>query len=215
MTPTARSEAGGREDRVAGIRMIERLCVYCGSSVGADPVHAEVARALGGALASAGITLVYGGGRAGLMGLVADAALAGGGRVVGIIPDRLRAAELAHPGLSELVVTASLHERKSEMERRSDAFAALPGGIGTLDETIEMLSWRRLGLHDKPIFLVDTGGYWRKLRDLIDHVVAEGFAAPSLASLLRVVPSVADLLAALHASAPGAAPPQAIPGNGG
>jgi uncharacterized protein (TIGR00730 family) len=142
---------------------IRRLCVYCGSSPGVDPRYREAARALGGGLAARGIELVYGGGRNGLMGLVADAVLAGGGKVTGVIPLHLQNRELAHVGLSELLVVDSMHERKRVMAERADAFAVLPGGIGTLDETVEILSWRQLGLHDKPIYVVDIAGYWSPL----------------------------------------------------
>ncbi len=173
------------------------LCVYCGSSGAVAAAYREAASDLGARLAAAGIELIFGGGRVGLMGLLADAALAGGGRVTGIIPARLRDAELAHRGVSELVVVAGMHERKRQMAERADAFAVLPGGIGTLDEMFEMLSWRQLGLHDKPIFLVDIGGYWATLRALLDEIVGSGFARPETARLMRVVPSVASLMAAL------------------
>jgi uncharacterized protein (TIGR00730 family) len=131
------------------------------------------------------------------MGLLADAALAAGGRVTGIIPARLRDAELAHRGVTELVVVASMHERKRLMAERADAFAVLPGGIGTLDEMFEILSWRQLDLHEKPIFLVDIGSYWAPLRTLLDHIVKEGFARQPPLGFLRVVPTVAGLLAEL------------------
>ncbi len=184
---------------------VTRLCVYCGSAVGLDPRYRAAARELGDALAKAGIDLVYGGGRIGLMGVLADAVLEARGRVVGIIPDRLRDAELAHQGASELIVTGSMHDRKRLMAERADAFAVLPGGIGTLDETFEILTWHHLGLHDKPIFLVDVAGYWQPLRDLLDHLVAHGFAAPLVPRLLTIVPSVAELMTALaHAQPRGA-----------
>ena len=174
-----------------------RLCVYCGSAGAVDPRYRQVARELGEALAAAGIELVFGGGRIGLMGIAADAALAGGGRVVGIMPERLRDAELAHQGVSELVITASMHDRKRVMAERADGFAVLPGGIGTLDEMFEILTWRQLGLHDKPIFLVDIAGYWQPLCALLDHIVAQHFAASLVPRLLRVVPDIAALMQAL------------------
>jgi hypothetical protein len=177
---------------------IRRLCVYCGSSGAVDRQYREAATALGACLAAAGIGLVYGGGRVGLMGLLADAALAGGGEVIGIIPSRLRDAELAHPGATELVVVESMHERKRLMAEKADAFAILPGGIGTLDEMFEILSWKQLGLHDKPILLVDIGGYWGPLRALLDDIVTKGFARPETRALLRVVPTVAALMATLE-----------------
>jgi uncharacterized protein (TIGR00730 family) len=173
---------------------VTRLCVYCGSAVGLDHRYQAAARELGQALATAGIELVFGGGRVGLMGVLADAVLTAGGRVVGIIPERLRNAELAHQGVSELVITGSMHERKRLMAERADAFAVLPGGIGTLDETFEILTWRQLGLHGKPIFLVDVAGYWQPLRDLLDQLAAHGFTAPLVPRLLEIVPSVAELM---------------------
>lgn len=176
---------------------IRRLCVYCGSSGVVDRQFREAATELGARLAAAGIGLVYGGGRVGLMGLLADAVLAGGGEVIGIIPSRLRDAELAHPGATELVVVKSMHERKRLMAEKADAFAVLPGGIGTLDEMFEILSWKQLGLHDKPILLADVGGYWAPLRQLLDHIVATGFAREQTRGLLQVVPNVAGLMAAL------------------
>ena len=139
-------------------------------------VYREAASQLGARLAAMGIEVVFGGGRVGLMGLLADAALASGGRVAGIIPGRLRDAEVAHHGVSELVVVDTMHERKALMAERADAFAILPGGIGTLDETFEILSWKQLGLHDKPIFLVDVDGYWSPLRTLLNRVVDHGLA---------------------------------------
>jgi uncharacterized protein (TIGR00730 family) len=183
-----------------------RVCVYCGSAAGLDPRYQDAARELGGAMAKAGIELIFGGGRIGLMGVLADAVLAGGGRVVGIIPQRLRDAELAHPGAGELVIVGSMHERKRIMAERADAFAILPGGIGTLDETFETLTWRQLGLHDKPIFLVDVAGYWRPLRDLLDHLVAQDFTRPLVPRLLEIVPDVAALMGALATVQPAGAP---------
>jgi uncharacterized protein (TIGR00730 family) len=176
---------------------ISRLCVYCGSAGAVDPRYREAARELGERLAAAGIELVFGGGRIGLMGITADAVLAGGGRVIGVIPERLRDAELAHQGVTELVITAGMHDRKRVMAERADAFAVLPGGIGTLDEMFEMLTWRQLGLHDKPIFLVDIAGYWQPLRALLDHLVAQHFAASLVPRLLRVVPDIDALMQTL------------------
>ena len=176
---------------------LRRLCVYCGSSIGADQRYRGAAEALGAGLAAAGIELVYGGGRNGLMGVVADAVLAGGGTAIGVIPRHLQDRELAHLGLSELVIVDTMHQRKQAMAERSDAFAVLPGGIGTLDETVEILSWRQLGLHDKPIYIVDIAGYWSPLAVLFDHVVASNFAAPIVPRLIRFVPDVATLFAEL------------------
>jgi uncharacterized protein (TIGR00730 family) len=179
------------------VRKIERLCVYCGSSEGSDPRYQEAASQLGAGLAARGIELIYGGGRNGLMGRVADAVLAGDGRVTGIIPVHLEHREVAHRGLSELVVVTDMHQRKRVMAERADAFAVLPGGVGTLDETIEILSWRQLGLHEKPIFIVDVEGYWSPLNALFEHIVASRFAAPLVPALIEFVPDVSALFAAL------------------
>ena len=178
---------------------IRRLCVYCGSSGMVDERYRTAASELGTRLAAAGIELVYGGGRVGLMGLLADAALASGGVVTGIIPARLAAAELAHLGATTLIVVDSMHDRKREMAERSDAFAVLPGGIGTLDEMFEILSWKQLKLHAKPIFLVDIAGYWEPLRTVLDHVITKGFARPETHDLLQVVSTVTELMNVLAA----------------
>jgi uncharacterized protein (TIGR00730 family) len=183
---------------------IRSLCVYCGSSGAVEAQYREAANELGAHLARAGIALVYGGGRIGLMGLLADAALAARGKVTGIIPSHLRDAEAAHRGVTELVVVDSMHERKRLMAERADAFAILPGGIGTLDEMFEVVSWKQLRLHSKPILLVDIGGYWAPLRALLDHIIEKGFASAQTRGLLRVVPSVSALMAAL-AEAPAVA----------
>jgi uncharacterized protein (TIGR00730 family) len=179
------------------MRNIRALCVYCGSSGAVGAAYRAAASELGTGLAAAGIELVFGGGRVGLMGLLADAALVAGGRVTGVIPERLCEAEVAHRGVTELVVVANMHERKRLMADRADAFAVLPGGIGTLDEMFEVLSWRQLKLHEKPIFLVDIGGYWTPLRRLLGHIVEQGFARPGALGLVHVVASVAALIEAL------------------
>ena len=181
---------------------IRRLCVYCGSSGAVDRHYRDAAMELGEQLAAAGIGLVYGGGRVGLMGLLADAVLDAGGEVIGIIPARLRDAELAHLGASELVVVDSMHERKRLMAERADAFAVLPGGVGTLDELFEILSWKQLGLHKKPITLVDIRGYWAPLRALLDHIIVAGFARPETQELFRVVPTVTALMVSLASEPP-------------
>jgi len=178
---------------------IRRLCVYCGSSGAVDRQYREAASELGARLAAAGVGLVYGGGRVGLMGILADAALAAGGEVIGIIPSRLRTAELAHTGVTELVEVESMHERKRLMAEKADAFAILPGGIGTLDEMFETVSWKQLGLHDKAILLADIGGYWAPLRALLADIVTKGFAQPEARELLRVVPTIAALMVTLEA----------------
>jgi uncharacterized protein (TIGR00730 family) len=173
---------------------IKRLCVYCGSF---DAMHRDAAQKLGTALAAAGIELVYGGGRIGLMGVVADAVLAGGGRVTGIIPAHLHDKEVGHGGVSQLIVVGSMHERKRSMFEMSDAFAVLPGGLGTLDEAFEMITWKQLRLHDKPIIIVNVGGYWDKLLELIDHVIESGFARPAIRRLFRVIDRIEDVVPAL------------------
>jgi hypothetical protein len=177
---------------------IRSVCVYCGSAVGSDQRYRAAADELGRGLAKAGIGLVFGGGHIGLMGVMADAALAAGGHVVGIIPAALRDRELGHQGVSELIVVDTMHDRKRIMAERSDAFAVLPGGIGTLDEFFEILTWRQLRLHDKPIFLVDVAGYWQPLRALLDHIVAHNFAGELTPRLMEIVPNVATLIARLR-----------------
>jgi uncharacterized protein (TIGR00730 family) len=181
---------------------IRRLCVYCGSSGAVDRQYRAAATELGTRLAAAGIGVVFGGGRIGLMGLLADAALAAGGEVIGVIPARLRDAELAHPGATELLVVESMHERKRVMAEKADAFAILPGGIGTLDEMFETVSWKQLGLHGKPILLADIGGYWAPLCALLDDIVTKGFAQPEARELFRVVPTITALMAILEAEPP-------------
>lgn len=158
------------------------------------PAYAEAARAFGAAAAGRGLGIVYGGGRVGLMGAVADAALAAGGEVVGAIPQELVDRELAHPGLSELRVVGSLHERKALMAELSDAFVALPGGFGTLDELMEQLTWSQLGLHGKPVGLLDVEGYWRPLIALARHATEEGFVRESDLAAIAVAEEPAALL---------------------
>jgi len=181
--------------------VIKRLCVYCGSSTGVDAAYREAAARLGTLLAESGVELVYGGSRLGLMGVLADAALAAGGRVTGIIPSHLHDRELAHAGISHMIVVASMHERKQRMFEFADAFAVLPGGLGTLDETIEMLTWRQLGLHGKPVIIADVAGYWAPLIGLFEHAIARGFAAASSRDFYRVVARVEDVLPTLAALA--------------
>lgn len=186
---------------------VRTLCVYCGASAGRDPRFAQAAADLGRLLAKSDIALVYGGGRVGLMGIMADAALAAGGRVIGVIPTLLKSRELAHPGCSELIAVDTMHARKQRMFELSDAFAILPGGLGTLDEAFEMITWKQLGMHDKPILLLDVAGYWAPFRGLIDHIVRAGFArAESDARLIVPVSDVAQVPAVLAA-----APAPALP----
>jgi uncharacterized protein (TIGR00730 family) len=170
------------------------ICVYCGSRLGERPVYAEAARALGTAIGERGWQLVYGGGKVGLMGEVADATLAAGGRVVGVIPESLEKLEVAHRSLSELHVVPTMHVRKQMMAARADAFIALPGGIGTLEELYEVWTWRQLKYHDNPIGLLDTAGYWQPLLRFMDHTVAEGFLGPAMRDLVIVSDQPAPLL---------------------
>jgi len=179
---------------------VKRLCVYCGASDRVDPVYREAAVELGTRLAGAGIELVYGGGRIGLMGRLADAVLQAGGRVTGIIPAHLDNREIGHHGVNELIVVGSMHERKQLMFERADAFAVLPGGIGTIEETFEIITWKQLLLHDKPIVIVDIGGYWQKLQALVDHVIEKGFASRRSRALFQVVDTVDMLMEALAAA---------------
>ena len=173
---------------------MRRICVFCGSSAGADPIYAEQAAVVGKLLAERGIGLVYGGASVGIMGVVADAALAAGGEVIGVIPQRLMPVEVAHDRLSELYVTADMHERKAKMAELSDGFLALPGGVGTLDELAEVWTWAQLGLHGKPIGLVDVAGYYRPLREFADHMVTEGFLRPEHRDMVFVDADPAALL---------------------
>jgi hypothetical protein len=179
--------------------VIKRLCVYCGSSPGVEPSYSAAAARLGTLLAESRVELVYGGGRVGLMGRLADAALAAGGRVTGVIPRHLHDREVAHPGVSNMIVVGSMHERKQRMFEIADAFAVLPGGPGTLDETIEMITWRQLGLHDKPLIIVDIADYWAPLLALFEHSIAHGFARPALRDYYRVAGRVEDVLPTLAA----------------
>ncbi|ABQ31880.1 MULTISPECIES: LOG family protein [Acidiphilium] len=174
------------------------VTVFCGSSPGAAPDYLAAARALGEGLAARGMTLVFGGGNVGLMGATAGAALGAGGAVTGIIPDFLRAREVEFPGLTELIVTDTMHTRKRRMFARADAFVVLPGGLGTLDELMEILTWKQLGRHTKPILLIDIRGWASRVAALIDGVIEDGFARPSARELIEVVPDVAAALARLE-----------------
>jgi uncharacterized protein (TIGR00730 family) len=179
-----------------------RVCVFCGSSRGTSPAYAAAATELGTTLAVKGIGLVYGGGHVGLMGAVADAALAAGGSVTGVMPDALVAKEIAHQGLTELRVTASMHERKALMADLADGFIALPGGLGTFDELCEVLTWSQLGLHTKPVVLLDVDRFWAPFQRLLDGAVAAGFVRPVHRDLAHVAGSVSDVLALLETPPP-------------
>ena len=179
--------------------IIRSVCVFCGSRPGDDPVYVEEARRFGALMAQAGVTLAYGGGGLGLMGAVADGALDAGGYVVGVIPDFLIHAEAGHGRLSEPVIVRTMHERKMTMFERSDAFVVLPGGIGTLEELFEIMSWRTLALHEKPMVMLNTQGYWTPLLDLIERVVGRRFASANVHDSIRFVDAAADVLPALQA----------------
>ena len=179
-----------------------RVCVFCGSSRGRDPRFLEVAADLGRTLAEAGVEVVYGGAHVGLMGAVADAALAAGGTVTGVIPQALAEREVAHTGLTELHVVDSMHARKALMNELSDAFVALPGGLGTLEELFEVWTWAQLGHHAKPALLVDVVDYWSGLLAFLDTVVEQGFLGRVPRDMLLVAPAVADVLPLLSTYEP-------------
>lgn len=173
---------------------IRRACVFCGSSSGFTPVYIEAARELGGALAKNGIGLVYGGAHVGMMGALADAALAEGGHVTGVIPESLVAREIAHTQLSDLRIVATMHQRKALMADLSDAFIAMPGGFGTLDEFCEVLTWSQLGLHAKPCGLLNTAGYYDPLLALFDRAVSDGLLKPANRAMVVAETGVAGLM---------------------
>lgn len=189
--------AGGPEAR----QDIRSLCVFCGSRMGANGKFRAAAERLGKLMAERGIRLVYGGGAIGLMGVVAKTVLAHGGEVVGVIPDFLMSLEVGDPGVTELVVVGSMHERKARMFELSDGFVVLPGGLGTLDETIEIATWKQLQLHAKPIVAVNIDGYWDQLDALLRNVVTAGFAHPAMPTLIASVDTVDAVFDAV-ASAP-------------
>ncbi len=180
---------------------MKRLAVYCGSSMGNDPAFREAAQAIGEAMAERGVGLVYGGGRLGLMGVVADAVLAHGGEVHGVIPQALIDLEVAHRGLTELHVVTGMHERKAKMTELTDAFVAIPGGIGTLDELFEAWTWNALGYHAKPFCLLDVHGFWRGLDLFMDHVSDSGFLSKARREQLLLAHSPAEAIDRLDAAA--------------
>ena len=181
---------------MAGLR---RVCVFCGSKHGARPEYVEAARAMAAALVAAGIDLVYGGGRVGLMGVVADAVLEAGGEVIGVIPEHMSGREIAHFGLTDLRIVGSMHERKALMYELSDGFVALPGGLGTLEELFEITTWSQLGLHAKPTGLLDVEGFYSPLVGFLDRLVTEGFVNQRHRALLRVAHDPVTLLERLAA----------------
>lgn len=182
---------------------MKQICVFCGSSPGQDPRHHEAAVALGRLLGARGLGLVYGGGSVGLMGMVANAALAAGGRVTGVIPEALATKELMHMGLSELHVVANMHARKALMAKLSDGFVALPGGFGTMEELFEVVTWAQLGLHHKPIGLLNVAGFYDPLVSFVDHAIRAGFIQPIFRGLIVTANRPEELLDALaHARPP-------------
>jgi uncharacterized protein (TIGR00730 family) len=176
---------------------LKTVCVYCGASAPQTPAHRQAATQLGELLAAHNITLVYGGARIGMMGLLADSAVQHGGKVIGIIPEHLQQSEVGHHGITALHVVPNMHTRKQMMFDMSDAFVVLAGGIGTMDELFEMLTWRQLKMHDKPIILVDTGGYWQPLLALLDHIIENGYASPAIRALYTVAGDVEGVMGLL------------------
>jgi uncharacterized protein (TIGR00730 family) len=181
---------------------LSSICVFCGSNGGAHPAYLEAAEAVGRGLAERGVRVVYGGAKVGMMGALADSARHAGGDVVGVMPRGIFDREIGHTGLDDLRVVGSMHERKALMAELSDAFIALPGGIGTLEELFEVYTWAQLGIHAKPLGLMDVAGYYRPLVAFLDHSVQQGFLRPSTRSLLAVGDDLDDLLVALAAWRP-------------
>ena len=196
-TPVTGTESNRERDYIILMSKFS-VTVFCGSSPGVDPAYAQSARELGVGLAGQGMNLVFGGGNVGLMGVVAGAALGAGAHVTGIIPDFLRQREVEFAGLSELIVTDSMHTRKRRLFALADAFVVMPGGLGTYDETIEILTWKQLARHDKPIILCDVLGWAQPFIAMVDDTVARGFARESAKALFEVQPSVAATLARLQ-----------------
>ena len=176
---------------------MQRICVFCGSSPGGDSRYAELARGLGGILARRGLGLVYGGGNVGLMGVVAQRVLDGGGRVIGVIPYQLQAKELAHQGCTELVLVPGMHQRKQIMYDRADAFIVFPGGFGTLDEAMEILTWKQLGIHAKPVVFANIEGYFDGILGFVGRAIADGLLKPAYAPLAHFAADVPGLFAYL------------------
>ncbi|HTJ92673.1 MAG TPA: TIGR00730 family Rossman fold protein [Pararobbsia sp.] len=170
------------------------VCVYCGSSIGTEPVYAEAAREFGRALATAGITLVYGGGKVGLMGTVADEAMKHGGQAIGVIPELLLSKEVGHTGLTQLHVVKDMHERKKMMADLSDGFVALPGGVGTYEELFEVYTWAQLGYHQKPVGVLNVAGYFDPLKAMLDHTVKAGFMRQTYLDLLQIADTTPALI---------------------
>ena len=187
------------------MKSISSLCLFCGSRPGTDPAYVEAARRLGALMAERQIRLIYGGGNIGLMGVVAETVLAAGGKVTGIIPEFLMKYEVGDPGVTDLIVVGDMHERKRRMFEMADGFVVLPGGLGTLDELIEVTTWKQLQLHAKPVVVINVAGYWEPLKGLIDGVIAGGFGHAAINELFTVVDHIDAVLPALE-SAPAPKP---------
>lgn len=177
-------------DSTAEQHALRGICIYCGARRGIDPAYEEAARALGTTLGQSGFPLIYGGGATGMMGALANAALAAGGHVIGVIPHAMVEREWAHRGLSELIVVETMHERKAAMAARARCYVALPGGLGTLEELAESLSWAQLGFHAQPLFLLNARGYYDPLLSFLEHSIRQGFASTADRDLLHVVEDV-------------------------
>jgi uncharacterized protein (TIGR00730 family) len=182
--------------------MIRSVCVYCGSSTGAKPEYAEAAREFGHALVKAGLTLVYGGGKVGLMGIVANEVLQAGGKAIGVIPELLLSKEVGHTGLTELHVVKDMHERKKMMADLADAFVALPGGVGTYEELFEVYTWAQLGYHHKPVGVLNVAHYFEPLKTMLDHTVSAGFMRREYVDLLQIADTTPALLDKLQRYTP-------------
>jgi uncharacterized protein (TIGR00730 family) len=205
MTPRCGKASEARKQQAAcivseaSVPLPASICVFCGARFGANPAARQLAAKLGELLAREGMTLVYGGGGVGLMGVLANATLTSGGKAVGVIPRFLLKREAGHPALTETVVVETMHERKREMYERSDAIVVLPGGLGTLEEFFEVLSWRTLGLHTKPIVILDVGGYWQPLAELLRSCVEGGFADRAHLDIVAFIDDLGQLLPTLAA----------------
>jgi uncharacterized protein (TIGR00730 family) len=198
--PEPHRRFGHASCHAGGVPGLSSICVFCGSNGGADPAYVAAAESVGAGLAQRGIRTVYGGGRVGLMGALANAARAGGGEVVGVMPQQLVDREIAHTGIDDLRVVDTMHERKALMVELADAFVALPGGIGTLEELFEVYTWAQLGIHAKPLGLMDVAGYYQRLVAFLDHSVQERFLRVETRALLAVSDDLDDLLTALETS---------------
>jgi len=179
------------------MKNINSLCVFCGSRFGNDPAYEQTARELGAVMADKGIRLIYGGGGIGLMGVVANAVMENGGEVIGVIPKFLDEMEVGKLDITKLIITNNMHERKSKMFELSDGFISLPGGLGTLDETFEIMTWKQLKVHSKPVIILDVSGYWSELSALINALISKGFADQRIKGIYHIVGNTAEVFATL------------------